>query len=104
IIADARRSEFVELFYLADEAEFEFLILVRTTNWRVPVMAKFPVDHRAARALTGWPAVVLDARLARGPRFDRVLDDARIRSGSGDRDPVLFDPWRFASWWRSLLT
>jgi hypothetical protein len=47
--------------------------------------------------------VVLDARLARGGRFDRALDDARIRTMEGDRVGVWFDPLRFARWLRSLM-
>jgi hypothetical protein len=103
IITHAGGSEFAELKFVPDELEYDWVLMVRTADPRLPVIAKLPIDHRTARALTQFPAVVLDARLARGGRFDRVLDDARIRTIAGERVGVMFDPLRFSRWLRGLM-
>jgi hypothetical protein len=52
--------------------------------------------------VTGWSAAALDSRLARGARWDSVLDAARIDRTGAERGAVVFDPLRFMVWWTSL--
>jgi len=96
-------TDVAQLVFVADEAEWDYVIMERTRDRHLPSIAKFPIDHRAARGLTGWTATALDARLARGERWDRVLDEARIRTSDADRSGVLFEPRRFAEWWRGVM-
>lgn len=99
----ASSRDVAQLVFLLDELEYDYILMTKTDDRRLPLIAKFPIDHRAARGLTGWSAMALDARLARGARWDRVLDAARIRTGETDRGSVLFDSMKFARWWQSLM-
>lgn len=96
------RNEVAQLGFLSDECELDYIVLRKTGNPRLPLVPAMPVDHRGARLWTGLPAVVLDARLARGNRWDCALDSARIRVTGGERSAVLFDPVLLATWWQGL--
>jgi hypothetical protein len=90
------------LKFLLDEAEHEWIRMVRSSDHRVPLIPRFPLSHRDARLITGWSAAALDSRLARGARWDSVLDAARIDRTGAERGAVVFDPLRFMAWWASL--
>jgi hypothetical protein len=94
---------FARLHYLLDELEYVWLLWERTGDWRLPEQPVLPLSHRDARAVTSWSATVLDARLARGSRWDRTLDTARIRTGPDiQHEQVVFDARRFVQWWVAL--
>jgi hypothetical protein len=95
-------GEVAQLGFLADEAEYEWIRMVPTGERRIPVMPRFTLTHRDARLVTGWSAAALDSRLARGPRWDAVLDAARVDRTGAERGNVAFDPYRFMIWWTSL--
>jgi hypothetical protein len=101
VVADA--AMFARLHYLVDELEFTWITWQRTGDWRVPEVPTLPLSHRDARAITGWSAVALDTRLARGRKWDRALDAARVRSGgTAQHEAVTFDAVRFTQWWIAL--
>jgi len=94
---------FARMHYLLDELEYVWLLWERTGDWRLPEQPVLPLSHHDARAITAWSATVLDARLARGSRWDRVLDTARIRTGPDvQHEQVVFDARRFMQWWVAL--
>lgn len=95
-------GETLELKFLLDEAEYDWIRMVPSGDRRVPQIGRFAVSHRDARLLTGWSAAAFDTRLARGSRWDAVLDAARIDRTGAERAAVLFDPLKFALWWWSL--
>ena len=90
------------LKFLLDEAEHEWIRMVPSSDHRVPLIPRFPLSHRDARLITGWSAAALDSRLARGTRWDSLLDAARIDRTGAERGAVVFDPLRFMGWWTSL--
>jgi hypothetical protein len=94
---------FARLHYTDDELEYTWILWQRTGDWRFPEHPVLPMSHRDARAVTAWSATALDTRLARGPRWDRVLDAARIRtSADAQHEAVVFEPRRFMQWWVAL--
>lgn len=95
-------GETLELKFLLDEAEYDWIRMVPSGDRRVSRIPRFPVTHRDARLLIGWTAAALDTRLARGPRWDDVLDAARIDRTGAERAAVVFDPLKFMLWWWSL--
>lgn len=90
------------LKFLLDEAEHEWIRMVPSSDHRVSMIPRFALSHRDARLVTGWSAAALDSRLARGARWDSVLDAARIDRTGAERGAVVFDPFRFMVWWTSL--
>jgi hypothetical protein len=95
-------GETADLRFLPDEAEYDWVRMVPNHDRRIRTVPRFPVSHRDARLITGWSAAALDSRLARGARWDSVLDAARIERTDADRDAVIFDPRRFMVWWTAL--
>ena len=95
-------GETAVLKFLLDEAEHEWIRMVPSSDHRVSMIPRFALSHRDARLVTGWSAAALDSRLARGARWDSVLDAARIDRTSAERGAVVFDPLRFVVWWRGL--
>jgi hypothetical protein len=95
-------GETAVLKFLLDEAEHEWIRMVPSSDHRVSMMPRFALSHRDARLVTGWSAAALDSRLARGVRWDSVLDAARVDRTGAERGAVVFDPLRFMLWWKSL--
>ena len=95
-------GETAVLKFLLDEAEHEWIRMVPSSDPRVSMIPRFALSHRDARLVTGWSAAALDSRLARGARWDSVLDAARIDRTGAERGAVVFDPYKFMVWWTSL--
>jgi len=95
-------GETAVLKFLLDEAEHEWIRMVPSSDHRVSMIPRFALSHRDARLVTGWSAAALDSRLARGARWDSVLDAARIDRTGAERGAVVFDPSKFMVWWTSL--
>ena len=73
----------------------------KNSDPRLAAIPALPVDHLTARALTGWSASVLDARLGRS-HWSRARRCSPAVDG-GDRAPVVFEPLLFAKWLRTLV-